>query len=65
VGLDSGKVHIYTVPKEKYNYMRYSEEEGLKSHTKRVMGLSYDHKAKLLYSIGEDGRFIVTTVNGT
>lgn len=59
VGLDSGKVYIYNVPKE-YNYMRYSEDEPMDTHKKRVMGLHYDKEYNLLYSVSEDGHFKVT-----
>jgi hypothetical protein len=32
----------------------------LKTHNKRVMGMSFDYKLGYLYSISEDGRFKVT-----
>eukprot|EP00349_Pseudokeronopsis_sp_Brazil_P009175 CAMPEP_0202961928 /NCGR_PEP_ID=MMETSP1396-20130829/6027_1 /ASSEMBLY_ACC=CAM_ASM_000872 /TAXON_ID= /ORGANISM="Pseudokeronopsis sp., Strain Brazil" /LENGTH=316 /DNA_ID=CAMNT_0049682157 /DNA_START=155 /DNA_END=1105 /DNA_ORIENTATION=- len=62
VGLDSGKVHIYKVP-SKVNYMTYDEQEGIKVHGKRVMGLYYNSSINMLYSIGEDGRFKITDIN--
>lgn len=32
----------------------------MKTHSKRVMGMSFDYKLGLLYSISEDGRFKIT-----
>ena len=37
----------------------------MKSHTKRVMGISVDRKFGYVYSVGEDAKFKVTEINSS
>lgn len=44
-------------------YCLLSQNEVMKSHTKRVMGLAADKKLGYVYSIGEDCKFKLTEIN--
>lgn len=52
VGLDSGKIKVYTVKDFKKGVLPLMAEN---VHTKRVMGLKFSERRKKLFSIGEDG----------
>ena len=62
VGLDSGKIHLLTIP-EKSHFMNFHEDGIVNGHKKRVMGLATDSGLGYVYSIGEDGRLKVADIS--
>ena len=59
IGLDSGRIICYKIDSES-NFTKYEEFINFKPHSKRVMGLTYDHKTGYIYSVGSDKKFFIT-----
>ena len=59
IGMDSGEVIVYKLNDFGKNIKQIFKE---KAHSKRVMGVAFIDKRKLLYSIGEDGHIRCTNL---
>lgn len=58
VGLDNGEVHRYHIPKDS-NFVKFTALPVMQPHTSRVMGVSAEPLLNYIYSIGQDGYFVI------
>lgn len=61
VGLDSGKIRIYDIPKDfKFHKDVVYEASSIPAHTGQVNGIRIDSNLGFVYSVGKDGKFCVS-----